>query len=664
MSAVTSGIHPSVNLNKFASDEMKIIDKFKSEWYVTHGGEEIKLGSKSTYRYFLIKPVNNYQEMFNLEREIIVIFSPYAFFEPRTLDAIDYVTERYQSLRLEKVCSIIISRDEQIEDKLKELLKNDQESQILIPFNYKELLENHDPYFIRNRFKKHFYTRDLFAFEAPLRKDLYFFGRNDLVNKIVNRHKSCENSGLFGLRKTGKTSVIFGVQRTLQKMDEHFVFIDCQSPSFHLRRWNRALYYLILEISKQNKLNLKLNPEEKYTEEDAAFVFEHEIIRIHKELGNKTLLIIFDEIENITFNISPSRHWRKELDFVYFWQSLRSTFQKLDHVFSFLLVGTNPMCVESSSITGYDNPIFNQFSYEYIPGFDVKQTREMVRKLGRIMGIRFDEILYSKLTEEYGGHPFLIRHVCSIINQNSSQERPTEVNKLTYNAAKEIFKREHSNYIEMILHVLKTFYSDEYEMLKFLALDDFDNFAKYERISPTYTNHLLGYGIIDKWDEGYSFKIESVKDYLSGKHRYEKLELSQKEMLAEISERRNELEPKLRLIVRNQLLSNFGKVRASQIVLGIMGGWRKERYKDDSYNDLFDPSVSTIYINDLRKIMIKEWNVFKNIFEMDRAELDSKMTAINKYRSDAHAKLITKNQMAYFRASISSIEEITANFLT
>jgi hypothetical protein len=136
---------------------------------VTHGGEEIKLGS-SSYRYFLIKPVKNYQEMFNLEREIIVLFSPYAVFEPRTLDAIDYISESFQSLRLEKVCSILVSRNEQIEEELKELLKNDQESQIFIPFNYRELIKNHDPYFIRNRLKKHFYTRDLFAFEAPLKE--------------------------------------------------------------------------------------------------------------------------------------------------------------------------------------------------------------------------------------------------------------------------------------------------------------------------------------------------------------------------------------------------------------------------------------------------------------------------------------------------------------
>lgn len=663
MENIYPGIHSCVKLNGFNSDERKIIDKFKSEWYITNGGNEIKLGPKSTYRYFIVKPVRNYQEMFNLEREIIVIFSPYHSFEPRTLDAIDYVAENFQSLRLEKICSILISKDEKIEEKLKELLKNDQESQIIIPFNYNELINNKDNFFIRNRFKKHFYTRDLFSFEAPLKKDLYFFGRTDLVNKIVNRHKSCENSGLFGLRKAGKTSVIFGVQRTLLKMGEHCVFIDCQSPSFHLRTWNRALYLIILEIYKQNNLTLKLNPESKYTLENAAYVFEHEILRIHKELGGKSLLIIFDEIENITFNISPSSHWRKELDFIYFWQSLRTAFQKLDKVFSFLIVGTNPMCVESSSINDYDNPIFNQFSYEYIPGFDVEQTREMVRKLGRIMGIQFNETLYSKLTEDFGGHPFLIRHVCSTINKNCSQERPTNIGKLTYNKAKDTFEREHSNYIEMILHVLKNFYPEEYEMLKLLALDDYDNFIKCVSASPSSLNHLLGYGVIDKLEEGYSFKIESVKDYLSGKHRYEKLELSAEEMLTEISERRNELEPKLRLIVRNQLLVSLGKEGAKQLVLDVMGGYKKEKYKNYSYDNLFDPNQVDIFFDVLRKIIIKKWDIFTNIFEMSKNELDLKLDTINKYRNDAHAKPITIYEMKYFRESITSIEEIVNNFL-
>jgi len=244
---VTPGIHPQVRLGLLGNDEIQILNKISREWYVTAGGEEVKLGPTSKYRYILIKPTETYQEMFNLEREIVVVFSPYETFQPRTLDAIDSVVGKFQALRMERICSVIISKDNLTEDKLKDLLKSDQEAQIIVPFSYSEMLAQNDPYFMRNRFKRHFYTRDLFAFESPLKKDLYFFGRNDLIHAISNRHKSNENSALFGLRKTGKTSVIFGVERSLSQTNDKTVFIDCQNPAFHLRRWNKALYYVISE---------------------------------------------------------------------------------------------------------------------------------------------------------------------------------------------------------------------------------------------------------------------------------------------------------------------------------------------------------------------------------------------------------------------------------
>jgi hypothetical protein len=197
---VYPGIHPQVKLFQFSDEEQLIIKKISREWYVTNGGETLNIGT-SVYKYFLIRPTPIYQEMFNLDRDIVVIFSNYTSFQSRTLDAIDFVIkkfQRYQSLRLEKICSIIISKDNLIGAKLRDMLRSDQESQIIVPFTYQELSSNYDNYFIRNRFKDYFYTRDLFAFQSPLKKDLYFFGRSDLIHSLVNRHKSNENSGLFG----------------------------------------------------------------------------------------------------------------------------------------------------------------------------------------------------------------------------------------------------------------------------------------------------------------------------------------------------------------------------------------------------------------------------------------------------------------------------------
>ena len=664
-SKVYPGIHSSLNLDIFTESEKGIIRKFSREWYVTNGGE-IKIGAKSNYKYFLIKPTASYTEMFNLDREIIAILSPYTEFEPRVLDSVDYVLEKFQTHRLEKICNVLISGDLQIEEKIRDLVNNEKESRVIIPFDYLEFSRSTNDYFLRNRFIEHFYSRDLFAFQAPLKKDLYFFGRTDIVNKIVNRHKSNEVSGLFGLRKTGKTSVIFGVERTLRRINEKCVFIDCENPSFHLKRWYKALHYIISEIISQNNLKIDIIPKEDYTEEDAAEIFESEILRIHEALGNKSILIIFDEIENITFKISPSSHWAEGLDFIFFWQTLRSLFQKLNSVFSYLIVGTNPMCVEVPTVQGKDNPIFNQVSFGYIPGFNVDQTREMVRRLGRIMGIKFEDLIYSKLTEDFGGHPFLIRNLCSIINANSQSSRPVTIHKLVYQKAKGDFNRESSSYFDMILQVLIRYYPNEYEMLKFLAIEDYESFNRYMELSPNYLNHLLGYRIIGKEDgkDQYFFEIESVKDYLVNEHRYEKLSLTCDEMLNEVSVRRNKLEPELRRIVRNNLLVKYGKDKSKEIVLDILGGWKKERCKDNSYEDLFDPKKSTIYFDDLRKIIIKNWDIFGNIFEVDKQSFDNMMTAINTYRFDAHAKEMTTSELVHFRSSIEPIEEKVYKFLS
>jgi hypothetical protein len=657
------GINPEVKLDHFTSDERAIIKKLSSQWYITNGGGQIRLGPTSTYRFFLMKPADIFQEMFNIEREIVVIFSPYSEFQPRTLDAIDRVIKRHQSLRIEKICSVVISKDDLITQKLAELLQRDPESPIVIPFSYNELLSTIDDYFLRNRFKSHFYTRDLFAFEAPLKRDLYFFGRSDLVHKIVNRHRSNENSGLFGLRKTGKTSVVFGVERALSQVDGKAVFIDCQNPAFHRRSWHHALHYVLTEIMKQHKLGVRLEPMAYYTEQDAPTRFEQKMIEIHEALDNHNILIIFDEIENITFRISPSKHWAKGMDFIYFWQTLRSLFQKLDKVFSYMVVGTNPLCIEVPSIRGVDNPIFNHFPFEYIPGFTVQQTREMVRRLGRIMGLRFSEIIYAKLTEDYGGHPFLIRHVCSVINRITSGERPTDVNKTIYEQAKYLFNVEYGNFIQMILNVLQHYYPDEYSMLEYLALGETDRFRNLIRDYPNYVNHLLGYGIIDRYGENYEFQIESVKSYLVDKGKYKRLNITNKEMLSEISERRNTLEPNLRLIVKTQLQAGLGTSQARGEVLSVYGSRRSSEYAHLSYSDLFNPSECEIYFDDLRKLIVKNWELFKNIFPGGKQDFDRKLQTINKYRADAHAKELNMEQMQYFRICISEVEEQVQQFI-
>lgn len=114
-SQVYAGINPMAKLSSFSEKEKLIIKTLAKTFYVTNGGEEIRLGATSKYRYCLIKPTDLFGEKFNLRREMVVIFSAYRKFEPRTFDAIADVFDRNkQEFRIDKVCSIIISHDNNV----------------------------------------------------------------------------------------------------------------------------------------------------------------------------------------------------------------------------------------------------------------------------------------------------------------------------------------------------------------------------------------------------------------------------------------------------------------------------------------------------------------------------------------------------------------------
>ena len=318
---VRPGMNPQVVLDHFDEQERKILNRIARDWYLTNGGSNISLSPTSHYRYALIKPTDIFQDMFNIDREMVVLFSPYENFEPRTLDAIPAATSKHQALRLERICSVLVSKDPEVGYKLKELLKNDQEAQIVVPFSYDELLStNADPYFFRNRFIEHFYARDLFASESPLRKDLYFFGRTDLVHSLINRdtdptkcpaYSACEKQAKHLL------SLVFSVgSRKSTGSPRLYRLPDTSIPSTSVEPCTSSQFSW--NVRKQNNLNVRLGQLDDYTGAQAPVLFEKHLRRMSERLGSKTIMLIFDEVENITPTVSPSEHWREGTDFVFF----------------------------------------------------------------------------------------------------------------------------------------------------------------------------------------------------------------------------------------------------------------------------------------------------------------------------------------------------------
>ena len=658
----TPGFHPKFDTSNFGREEKEILSNVSKSWFLTRPGRDVSF-SGAQYRYFLMKPTPDFMEMFNIEREIITVFSPYDNFQPRTLDVFGWAESELTDFRAESICRILISKDPDIEERVDSMLNSDPEQPIIIPFTYNELKGSSDGYLFMNKFRKYFYSRNLFDFKSPLKSDLYFFGRSHLIHEIVSRHKDGEHTGLFGLRKSGKTSIIYAIERTLGANGGNYISIDCESPSIHLLRWNELLEKVVKLYRDSINSKVKIDTDGRYEEKYAADSFEEDILKLYRSKKKQSTLFLFDEIERITPGTASSEHWDIGNDFVYFWQTLRGFYQRNPNVFTYMLVGTNPSCVENSMIVGHENPIYSSIPAQYVPTFDLETVRKMVGKLGSYMGLYFDDIVYSKLTEDFGGHPFLIRQACSLMHEDQKGERPQRVDKALYQKIKTRFTENSANYLDMIMEVLQQWYPDEYEMLKYLSQGANNEFEELAKGNPELTQHLIGYGLIQSSQNGYVVNIEVVREYLAEKYKYKRINLSDEEMVAEVSQRRNRIEKSLRKIFKNALKLNHGKARARDKMLQAIPQDRREKLQGFELDDLLASNDSPLYFSDLVNLVKKEWPEFENIFGIEKGKAVHMLQDVNDIgRPDAHAKTLNKVDFDQLRIHFERLEAVISEW--
>ena len=404
---------------------------------------------------------------------------------------------------------------------------------------------------------------------------------------------------------------------------------------------------------------IKLNTTSGYDEKSAADSFERDILKIHRSKKKTPALFLFDEIERITPGTASSSHWRDQEDFIYFWQTLRGFYQRNPDVFTYMLVGTNPSCVENAMLNGHENPIFASIPCQYVPNFDLEQVRQMVRKLGRYIGIQFEEIIYSKLAEDFGGHPFLIRQACSVIHNECTGNRPIRVDKALYEKIKKKFTENSSHYLDMIIQVLRDWYPDEYDMLRYLSQGEVEAFNEFAYDNLNFTKHLIGYGLVQYSENGYSFNIEVVKEYLGNIHKYERINLSEDQKIEEISRRRNALERNLRKIIKNSLRTTSGKTEARESIIFAIPENRRGNIQQLSLDEMMSLESSPLYFLDLINIIRREWDSFKYVFEIEKNKVIYMLEEINQFgRPDAHAKYIGKDEFDQLRLHFNKLEQL------
>lgn len=678
LSKVMPGIHPDVRISDFNSDEQEIIKKLASTFFVTHAGTEVNVGAVN-FKYCLVKPTDYYRAMFQLSREIVVVFSDFVEFEPRWLDAAAIVMKKLDSrIRPERGCQILIGNDSRLETKINNVLKDTNLNSIVIPFSYYELLHSSSPeQLIKDRFNKHLFEVDLFSETQPIKNEVFFFGRRDYAQDIATKCKIGSFSGVFGLRRSGKTSLLYAVKRLLVQEDYITIYIPCNSELSTLD-WKTALHRVVDDIYKELGKKFDSNSN-RYNCDNAANLFEDDMNNALGKLS-KPVVMMFDEIEYITFGSKSSNSWQSGIEFINFWNAIRGYCLKYSGRVSIVIAGTNPMINEIPRIeiegNLVSNPMYGQLAQSnqgaYLPPFDIESTKCMINTLGGYMGISFSDSICSKITCDCGGHPYLIRLLCKRINSYAKEQnknRPFEVTEAIYEKVIPLFEKsaDAQGFYSMILLILQESFPKEYNVLKILATKgDTDIVGTQDQYSLL---HLLGYGLVDDNQGQYAIKFETVKRFLEGKYQFEVEGLSTKEQNQEISLRINDIETELRRIVRQNLKAKYGSKTAMSMVLSAMSsnnsakGFLKTAQKLE-YNQLFDPSLNGgCYLSVINDIIEKNYMDFSNLFE-NAVEKDVVMAlkCLNKCRRapahsfDEESEKWTESEFMEFRKAASLIE--------
>lgn len=651
----------------------KAIEEMAKFGLITFSRE--KTFKSTNYTMHFIKPVSKLKQLYNLGDEVLIVCCNNNFkdFKSRTKDFLDFVLTvslEYRN-RLDKITCFLFDDSDDIADKVKEDRVANPDSRLIVPFAYSEVKTVLSEDFLQSRLRSFLYERDLFGIATPLQNESMFFGkdRTDIISELYGKYLQGEHGGLFGLRKIGKTSILNLLQQRVDQSNGLVKYFDC--TKYHHLRWYQFLKQIIIEICEKYSTNEEDGQSlsgfflEEYDETSANISFEKDIKKLFGYLSNKRMLFIFDEIEQISYTTSPSEHWKKGNDSLFFWQVLRSIFQTNSQFFSFVITGVNPKCIEDSKINGTDNPIFNILTPIFVPLFEHNDVQYMVSNIGGHLGLSFDIEIFTKLVDDYGGHPFLTRQICSKINNQILKDgyiRPHKVSKYIYDKRSGDYRTQMEAVFSQILGVLEDYYPNEYELLKILALDGNDVFKRKLVYGDTSITHLLGYCLIYKCDSDYFIRIKSIGDYLIRKNEYDITLDNDVDKREQIVRRRSIIENKLRELISNQLKLKYGK-KVREELLSKINGKTTDKTQEPKIKYAHDlaHAMQELYFSQLKDIILKDWKDYSNIF-CDRVKFEQFFDQINKFRKvDAHSNSISEEDNAILHISFKFFEDILMN---
>jgi ligand-binding sensor domain-containing protein len=263
--------------------------------------------------------------------------------------------------------------------------------------------------------------QNLYAISGPVGDDLGFFGRETALQQLIDLIDAGQPVGVFGLRKTGKTSLLqrlrghLATRRVIASLDmQGTAREDGILPLYatiigafveHIRQYRPGLARSI------PSLHLYPAPRGRTLSLEIVRVFADDLRDLHDLIGgDERLLLILDEVDRLLpMGDNPGYE-----GYSTFLGQLRAANQGLK-VLDVIVAGVDPTINRRDKWGERDNELYQALQEVWMPPMSDQATREMVESMGFQMGFQYESKALERIVRAGGGQPFLTRQICSQI---------------------------------------------------------------------------------------------------------------------------------------------------------------------------------------------------------------------------------------------------------
>lgn len=356
------------------------------------------------------------ESAFGFTREVMILYTPYPDLQSRTYEA---AFRELKSLKGNVTPDIIFlwSSDRRAALKLDDW---SVPGRLAIPFTF----DDENPIGLIALLREHLHVRDLFNETTPV-SGATFFGRKTLLQSLKEDVLAQRVSGIFGLRKAGKTSVLYELRENLEADKVISVLVDLETypspPDDPIDDIVSDIRRRILDELRRRKLSVsKLG---SLPENPTILQLKSALQTLARKLESDgyRLLLMLDEIEYLTpadrIDVAEGAMPR----IAQFLSALRSIVQESSN-FTFLLSGLTSAILENGRLYGRPNPLFSWAKPRYVGPLEKGEADKLATFVGDRMGIAIDPGALAALFEASGGHAYLYRNLASTVVASLSME--------------------------------------------------------------------------------------------------------------------------------------------------------------------------------------------------------------------------------------------------